>query len=176
MNQYILFAEYNQLMNQRLYGACAQLSDEALKQDRGAFFKSVLGTLNHILVGDIIWLKRFSEHPSSKSNLQYVSKFVKPESLDSILFDDLETLKLERTKIDRIIIQWINDLSETDIDDTISYKNMAGVSFRKEFSSLISHLFLHQVHHRGQATTLLSQAGIDFGDTDIIEIVGDVGG
>jgi len=103
-------------------------------------------------------------------------RFEKPESLDSILFDDLETLKSERTKIDQIIIQWINDLSETDINDTISYKNIAGVFFRKDFSSLISHLFLHQVHHRGQATTLLSQAGIDFGDTDIIEIVGDVGG
>lgn len=174
LNQYLLFSEYNQLMNQRLYDTCAQLSEEELKKDRGAFFKSVQGTLNHILVGDIIWLNRFSEHPSSKSTLLYVSEMGKPNSLDSILFDDLEALRSERIKIDQIIIQWINGLSESDVDDYISYKNMAGVAFRKDFSSLISHLFLHQVHHRGQVTTLLSQAGLGFGDTDIIEIVSDV--
>ena len=66
LNQFTLFAEYNRLMNQRLFDSAAQLSDEALRKDRGAFFKSVLGTLNHIIVGDIIWLKRFAEHSSSK--------------------------------------------------------------------------------------------------------------
>jgi len=48
---------------------------------------------------------------------------------------------------------------------------MKGSSFQKDFSSLINHLFLHQVHHRGQATTLLSQFGVDFGETDLIEII-----
>lgn len=151
--------------------SAAQLSDEELKNNRSAFFKSVLGTLNHIMVGDIIWLKRFSVHSSSKHALSYISDLDKPNSLSSMLFSDLVTLKNEREKIDKIIIQWVNELSELDINDFISYHDMAGDSYNKQFSSLISHLFLHQVHHRGQVTTLLSQSGVDFGDTDLIEII-----
>ena len=171
LNQFHLFSEYNQLMNQRLYAAASQLSDADLNSDRGAFFKSVLGTLNHILVGDIIWLKRFTTHPSSTHILSYVSNLEKPQSLDSILYTDLEQLRNERVKIDNEIIQWTSSLSESDINDSITYNNMAGNKFKKSFSSLIGHLFLHQVHHRGQVTTLLSQSGIDFGDTDLIEII-----
>ena len=171
LNQFRLFAAYNRLMNQRLYEAASQLSAEELKEDRGAFFKSVIGTLNHILVGDILWLKRFSQQPSSARALSYLAGLEKPTALDAILFDDLETLREERAKIDDIIMQWINALSENDMKDCVAYKNMAGIDFNKPFISLISHLFLHQVHHRGQVTTLLSQCGLDFGDTDLIEII-----
>ena len=52
---------------------------------------------------------------------------------------------------------------------------MAGKTFNQPFSSLLNHLFLHQVHHRGQVTVLLSQSGVDFGDTDLIEIIEDFG-
>ncbi len=171
LNQFILFAEYNQLMNQRIFAASARLSNDDLQRNRQAFFKSVLGTLNHIMVGDIVWLKRFSDHPSSEGALTYIIDLERPKSLDAILFDDLDSLKVEREKIDKIIIWWISGLSVNVLDDCISYKNMAGISFRKPYMSLLSHLFLHQVHHRGQVTTLLSQYGVDFGETDLIEII-----
>ena len=171
LNQIILLAEYNRLMNQRIMDAASLLSDEELKKDQKAFFKSILGTLNHILVGDIIWLKRFSSNSSSEKPLSYISGLEKPKSLSSILFSDIRTLKKEREKIDTIIINWVNNLSESDLSDYISYNDMAGQPYNKQFVSLINHLFLHQVHHRGQATTLLSQSGVDFGDTDLIEII-----
>lgn len=83
----------------------------------------------------------------------------------------MDNLSIERERIDEIIVLWIKSLSEADLCDCISYKNMAGVSFKKQYSSLINHLFLHQVHHRGQVTVLMYQFGIDFGETDIIEII-----
>lgn len=171
LNQFQLFSEYNRLMNERLYDSASHLSDDDLSRDRGAFFKSVIGTLNHILVGDIIWLKRFSTHPSSEKVLSYVSNMDKPKSLDTLLYCDLHSLRDERVRIDNVIIQWIHSLSERDIEDSITYENMAGMCFKKPFSSLISHLFLHQVHHRGQVTALVSQSGLSFGDTDLIEII-----
>lgn len=171
LNQFILFAEYNQLMNKRLYKAASRLTKEELNMDNKAFFKSILGTLNHIMVGDIIWLNRFAKHPSSTNNLSYVLKFDKPISLTEILFKEFDKLKKEREKIDSIIIDWVSRLFEEDVNECILYTNMAGVSFSKPFASLINHLFLHQVHHRGQATTLLSQYGVNFGETDIIEII-----
>ncbi|MEC8081230.1 MAG: DinB family protein, partial [Pseudomonadota bacterium] len=62
-----LLATYNQWMNNKVYEAALRLENTELTKDRGAFFGSILGTLNHIYVGDIIWLKRFSSHPTSPS-------------------------------------------------------------------------------------------------------------
>ncbi|MEN8251048.1 MAG: DinB family protein [Bacteroidota bacterium] len=171
INQFILLAEYNLLMNQRQYAAAANLSKTDLCEDKGAFFKSVLGTLNHVMVGDIVWLKRFAGHPSSRESLSYICELEKPRSLDATLFIDFGELKAEREIIDRIIVNWIKQLSDSDVNECISYSSMAGKSFSKPFVSLINHLFLHQVHHRGQVTTLLSQFGVDFGETDLIEII-----
>ncbi len=171
INQLILLAKYNQLMNERQYVAAANLSKNELGEDKGAFFKSVLGTLNHILVGDIIWLKRFAEHPSSIDSLSYVREMDKPSKLNSIIFTEFGDLKEEREKIDGAILHWIRSLSEDDLNGCIAYTNMAGSTFNKSFVSLIHHLFLHQVHHRGQVTTLLSQYDVDFGETDLIEII-----
>jgi len=166
-----LLSEYNELMNQRLYEAVSKLPDEKIKENRGAFFKSLLGTLNHILVGDIIWLSRFATDPSSKNALSYFTEIEKPRSLNSVIHNEFNELKMEREKIDKLIINWIDFLTEENLYSKIGYKNMNGDNFNKDFSSLINHLFLHQVHHRGQATTLLSQFGVDFGETDLIEII-----
>jgi len=96
-----------------------------------------------------------------------------PESLNTILFNDLKNLKEERENIDEILVSWIASLSEEDLEDYLSYQNLAGKSQKKPVGSLISHLFLHQVHHRGQATTLISQSGEGFGETDLLEIIED---
>jgi len=175
INQFILLAQYNQLMNQRQYEASTKLSGAELCNNKGAFFKSVLGTLNHILLGDIVWLQRFATHPSSQEALSYISTLEKPKALDAMLFMDFDKLRKEREKIDQTIIEWVKQLSDADLIDCISYTNMAGDIFTKPFSSLINHLFLHQVHHRGQVTTLLSQYGVDFGETDLIEIIDECG-
>ena len=169
--QFKLFADYNQLMNQRFYDASAKLNQQQLNTDQGAFFGSVLGTLNHILVGDIIWLKRFATHHGSLDVLKPVTQIPKPEKLNSVLFTDLSALRAEREKPDQLIIDWVKNLSEADLDDVLSYDDTKGDPYQKPFGSLISHLFLHQIHHRGQVSTLLSQLGVDFGDTDIIEII-----
>ena len=160
-------------MNQRMFEAASNLSISELSEDKKAFFKSVIGTLNHILVGDIIWLKRFFSGLPNNQVLAYVASISNPKSLDCILFSDLSELQREREKIDSIICSWIHELSENDLSKIVIYKNMAGKEFKKPYSSLISHLFLHQVHHRGQVSVLLSQFGLDFGETDLIEIIPD---
>ncbi len=170
-DQFRLFADDNRLMHRRWYDAAGRLSGEELRRDRGAFFHSVLGTLNHILVGDIIWLQRFASHPSSAESLAQVANMLRPARLDSILHDHLEGLRCERERLDDIITEWLGALSERDLQGSVTYKNMAGQRFRKPFASLVSHLFLHQLHHRGQVTTLLSQTGVDFADSDLVEII-----
>ena len=87
MNYYTVMATYNQWMNQKLYAVCANIPDLERKSDRGAFFKSIDGTLNHILTGDLIWLGRFTQQP-------FIAK------LDEELYSDFSELQGERERLD----------------------------------------------------------------------------
>lgn len=164
-----LLAAYNQWMNAKVYEAAGRLSVSELAKDRGAFFSSILGTLNHIVVADTVWLKRFVTHPSSVNSFQAIADLENPTSLDQIVFDDLGRLKEHRIWLDHQIVDWVSLLSEGDLDFVLSYGNMKGVPAKRRYSSLILHFFNHQTHHRGQVSTLLSQAGVDIGVTDLLE-------
>ncbi|WP_148864359.1 DinB family protein [Marinobacter fonticola] len=168
-NHFELLATYNQWMNLKVYEAAGQLSAADLAKDRGAFFGSILGTLNHIFVGDAIWLKRFSTHPSCLNSLREVTDLQNSTSLDQMLFEDFDSLFEQRIRLDRQIISWIAELSENDFDFILSYHNIKGVPGNKRYSSLVLHFFNHQTHHRGQVSTLLSQVGADIGVTDLLD-------
>lgn len=164
----VLLASYNASMNSRLYAAAAALPKDALSADRGAFFGSVLGTLNHIVAGDTIWLRRFMGHPSDFSSLQAMAGIAAPAGLAYPYSDDLDSLREHRVRLDAIIEALAAELSDGDLVQPLSYRNSRGES-RKHFGSLVLHLFNHQTHHRGQASTLLSQFGVDIGVTDLLE-------
>jgi uncharacterized damage-inducible protein DinB len=166
-----LLATYNQWMNTKLYEAAAQLSPQELAADRGAFFGSILGTLNHILVADIIWFKRFTEQPAGQASLQAVVGLPDPISLDQIFHDNLPELSRQRSWLDAQIIHWIGEISEEDLSRTLSYCNTKGASFNRRLSYLLLHFFNHQTHHRGQVSTLLAQADVAVGVTDLLALI-----
>jgi uncharacterized damage-inducible protein DinB len=148
---------YNRWMNDRLYDCCSKLSDEERKREAGAFFKSIHGTLNHLLLGDRIWLGRFMGKP-----------FV-VMSLDQELYPDFTQLRSERKATDAEISVWISTLSEDDIAGELSYVSVVNPKPRRiPLWVAVTHFFNHQTHHRGQLTTLLVQRGIDPGVTDLI--------
>ena len=99
-------ASYNQQMNKSLYQACSLLSSDDIAKDRAAYFKSIIGTLNHILVGDTLWLKRFANHEKGFPSLNYVSALNTPTSLDEILYCELSALAQARTIMDEVIVQF----------------------------------------------------------------------
>jgi uncharacterized damage-inducible protein DinB len=167
----VLMAGYNEWMNARLYAAAGRLSSRELLADRKAFFGSILGTLNHIVVGDTLWLKRFATHPANHLALDPVRQLQAPLSLDQILFADFATLSNHRKWLDQVIKQWAESLTEQDLEHVLRYANTKGVVSNKRFASLVMHFFNHQTHHRGQASTLLFQAGQDVGVTDLLAII-----
>lgn len=160
-------------MNKRIFNASSALSDDSLAEDKGAFFKSIINTLSHIMIGDILWLKRFAKHLTNYGSLLPLNDIKQPETLDSVLFKEMSSFIEERERLDRIIINWCNELKESDINAALKYTNFKGETHNKRLGFLILHVFLHQIHHRGQVTTLLSQENIDFGDTNLPEIVPD---
>ena len=169
--QYQLMAEYNRWMNERIYAACAALSDNELRDDLGAYFGSILGTLNHGLVGDTIWLQRFASHEREFSTLKDMRDQQPITQLDKRLHNEFSTLLRARTDLDLVIISLCREFDETDFDKILRYNNTQGRSFRRQFGLLVQHFFNHQTHHRGQITTLLSQRGIDVGVTDLLAII-----
>ncbi len=167
----ILMASYNEWMNAKLYEAAGTLPPEELIADRNAFFHSIIGTLNHLVVADTLWLKRFATHPSSHHALDPVRNLQTPRTLDEWLFSDIAVGSRHRTFLDGIIRQWAMELAEEDFLHVLCYSNMKGIEMKKDFFSVVMHFFNHQTHHRGQITTLLSQAGIDVGVTDLVALI-----
>jgi uncharacterized damage-inducible protein DinB len=154
MNNYSVMASYNQWMNQKLYAICLDIPDLDRKSDRGAFFKSIHGTLNHILVGDRIWLGRFTQQPFGGK-------------IADELHGDFRDLQREREQVDVQIIDWVQTLTPSWLDQDFHYTNSSGVTRTCPHWLLVTHLFNHQTHHRGQLTTLLQQIGYDPGVTDL---------
>ncbi len=169
-----LMARYNQWMNQRLYEAAARLPEEILKADRRAYFSSLFGTLNHLAVADTIWLKRFAAHPAQQGALVAMQALPLPKALDQLLFSELDQLASYRKMLDALIVDWCATLQEADLDQVLHYANTRGVVSDKPLFSLLMHFFNHQTHHRGQASTLLSQAGVDLGVTDLLALIPNV--
>lgn len=166
-----LLADYNRWMNARLYDAASNLPDRELFKDRGAFFGSLFDTLNHIVVGDTIWLKRFAQHPELDWLKELLSDFPTPTTLRQRLAQTLPELRSYRTKADEVIVQFATRVTETQLADTLRYANTSGQAQARNFGALVQHFFNHQTHHRGQATTLLFQAGVDIGVTDLLAII-----
>jgi len=141
-------AAYNAWANARLYAQARALPDAQYRKNVGAFFGSLHGTLNHLLVTDRIWMRRFTGTGDD------------PGKLNAILFEDLASLETVRNEEDRRIIRYVDGLSDIDIDKALDYKTTRGVPQRDPLGALLAHWFNHQTHHRGQAHAVLTVLGV----------------
>jgi uncharacterized damage-inducible protein DinB len=153
-------ARYNRWQNGSLYGAADQLPDDERKRARGAFFGSIHGTLSHILFGDQIWLHRLTgttPAPIARSIAE-----------SATAMPDWVELKAARAACDEVIIAWAATLQPADLDgDLMWYSAALGRDVTKPRWLLITHIFNHQTHHRGQVHCLLTQNGLTMADTDL---------
>jgi len=143
-----IMARYNRLANVQLYQACTMLDDTEYHKERQAFFHSIHGTLNHILVADRIWLGRFEGVDSGI------------DSLDAILCETLSDLTKARSAEDERIQMFISDTKTDALNVAFSYHSMDGTARKQPLAVLLAHLFNHQTHHRGQVHDMLSQTHI----------------
>lgn len=154
-DRYRMFAAYNVWANARLYDACAALPAGEWERERGAFFGSLRGTLNHILIADRIWMARLDGDGPV------------PKRLDEVPFPELDDLRRARADEDARIGRFVDGLGDR-VEGMLTYRNMAGELFEQPLSTVLDHLFNHQTHHRGQAHALLTQAGADAPPLDLL--------
>lgn len=152
----MIMAEYNQWMNHKLYSLCASIPDAERKQDNKAFFKSIHSTLNHIMYGDLAFMSRLTGHPKQV-----------PE-LGEDIHTNFDDLREARSDLDVRILNWAATVSEDWLGENLTYESKVDGKHRTLPKwVIVTHMFNHETHHRGQITTLLSQMELDIGSTDI---------
>lgn len=155
----IMMATYNKNANETLYEACSLLSEEELAADKGAFFGGIHRTLNHIMVGDDIWMSRFEQ-----TSLPH-------QALDVVPYDNFADLKVARAERDQKFITFFETVDDSFFEGDFHFTSMARDSFVKPLQQIIAHFFNHQTHHRGQVHTLLTQFGVKTPVSDLPYLV-----
>src|SRR5690242_21126063 len=141
---YAALARYNAWANHRLYDAAAELSDEEYRADRGAFFKSMHGTLNHLLTADWVWMHRFTGQGPS------------PERLDMIQHEQLADLRRTREAEEKGVVDYIDGLTDAQVGGTIRYGRVSTPEvFEQALAPAFAHCCSHQTHCRGHAHSSL---------------------
>lgn len=173
LDNYRFLARYNRWINQRLYAACETLSDEERKRERGAFFGSIHHTLSHLLLADRLWLHRFASQQTRFAALDAVALALPPgvDYISVSAYPDWAGLRRERDALDEVIGHWLAEMTPIFLTSTMVYSNTKGVQRAHPAWQAMTHFFNHQTHHRGQATTLLMQAGVDVGVTDLVALL-----
>ena len=151
-------ARYNRWQNESLYEVADRLSDDERRRERGAFFGSIHATLSHLLWGDCMWMNRFSDVAKPPCGI----------AGSETLYSDWNGLKRERTAMDDKIVRWSDGIDPKWLaSDLTWFSNAAQREVSKPMWTLVTHLFNHQTHHRGQVHAMLTQAGAKPGDTDL---------
>ena len=152
-----MMAAYNQWANRRLYDACAALSTEERRAGLGAFFGSLHGTLNHILVADRLWMARLegSEPPG--------------DALDAVLHEKFVDLRTAREAEDARIAAYVTGLREAQLMEPIGYARVTrDERVTQPRWSALQHVFNHQTHHRGQCHAMLTRIATEAPSFDLV--------
>jgi uncharacterized damage-inducible protein DinB len=153
-----IMARYNAWQNAGLVRIVPSLPEEELTRDRGAFWGSILGTLSHLLWGDRIWLHRLAGTPRPEPAL--------PDS--GRLVADARAWAEGRTETDAMITAWAQGLAAADLDGEFSWHSpAAGRLVSRPRAVIVTHVFNHQTHHRGQVHAMLTAAGLRPDATDL---------
>ena len=157
-----MMTAYNAEMNRRLYDAAGRLTDEARRQERGAFWGSIHGTLAHLVWGDRQWMSHFDGWAKNKVSLGDSARDPRP----------FEALRADRVALDADLEAWAGRVRQDWLDGSLTwFSGAAGREVCKPLAILVPHFFNHQTHHRGQAHAMITAAGETTGDTDLMLIV-----
>ena len=144
-----MMARYNKWANGQLNTAVMNISHDAYMAKREAFFGSIHGGLNHILLIDRIWRGRVEGNPHPA------------DRLDIIVTNSREAFLRERMAEDDILIDFTDSFDEKSLDEKVTYSSLIGFTGTDPRRLILAHMFNHATHHRGQIHALLTQVPAD---------------
>ena len=164
-----LLARYSVHANTEMGRVLAQLGDEEWNRSLGGYYPSIRSLCSHLFISDFAWLRRFAtlrpfayaQHPIFQRNPAW----------GELLFPSFRDYDADRKALDECLTKFAAEVAPEDLPKRLRYKNFKGIDQDRELGGLILHLFNHQTHHRSQAITLLTQAGVDIGVTDMLALM-----
>jgi len=165
-------ALYNKRINEQLLDKCLTMPSEQLQQATHSFFPTIISYWNHLLFGDLILLGRIASNNIAQLSPRDFADLPTPKSPHDIYCSQLSDIIKLRVKLDTILTNFCDRLTDQDCDKLISYTTTEGELISKPVAIVIQHIFNHQTHHRGQLTCIMSQFGVDYGCMDLPVIVG----
>ncbi len=153
-----VMARYGRWQNQSLVSAADALPEAARNADRGAFFGSIAGTLNHLLWGDLIWMSRFDGGAAPSGGID----------TSAALIPDWQMFQARRSEVDARIVKWADLLDQAELaGDLVWFSGALNAKVTKKKALCVAHMFNHATHHRGQIHAMLTAAGARPDDTDL---------
>ncbi|WP_417208144.1 DinB family protein [Antarctobacter sp.] len=147
----LTMARYNAWQNRQVKACFGSLDPAALKQDRKAFFGSLLGTANHLLWGDLMWMSRFTGSPRPAGGIEDTPNLTATR----------EDWEIARFRADADILIWSERVKTVDLTGDLTwYSGAVGREVSKPMALCVVHMFNHQTHHRGQIHAMLTAAGV----------------
>ena len=161
-----LMARYNLWQNGSLLSVVSEMDDAARRQDRGAFFGSIFGTLNHLLWADLMWMSRFDSGAPPEGGIVASPK----------LLADWPAYRAARVQTDKRILGWAGRLDPEVLGEDLTwYSGVTGREMTRPMALCAVHMFNHQTHHRGQVHAMLTAAGARPDPTDLVFMPEDIG-
>ncbi len=150
-----VLAKYNTLAN-RAYWEILRNHEDLCLEPQTTHFGSILGLLSHVILSDVTWMRRLGRRPTSPDS-PLALEFSSP---DEVPFATPKSWFAQRSELDHLIEEWIDELSKTEIAESISYRSSSGKQFSQAQWQILLHVFNHQTHHRGQIAQILDDRGI----------------
>ena len=135
--------------NDRLYRAVLQLQPGEFEAERTSFFPSIKVTLNHILAVDHLYLDFLEEGGIGAAAHD-----------DYVPFDGPQALFAGQVVADRRLIAFCDGLSEDDLDRRVITDRREDGMIPEKIGDILAHVFLHDIHHRGQVHAMLSGTSV----------------
>lgn len=161
MKEIILgMAEYNLKANERLCEILKSQGPEVLTKDMGSFYKSIQATLEHVLIAEVSWLKKFNGF------------FSYPVLANSwLVTTEMDSIKARAAGNFRVLISLLHDadllfvgfaklIDEGDLNTRVKFRNLKGEDLQRKYWNTLIHILNHGTHHRGEISAMLDMQGI----------------
>jgi uncharacterized damage-inducible protein DinB len=159
-NIFQAFAKYNQSVDLSILELVEPLTQEKVMTKTKAFFPSIFETMNHNLLSDLFWLKRFSDGFKDSKALTHEIVSLDFRNLRTELEGDYTKLFKYRKQADEAILQFIEEIEENKLNSVFKYKTYKGEEMENILWKILLQWFNHQTHHRGQISVLLDMIDV----------------
>ncbi|MEI6874214.1 MAG: DinB family protein [Spirochaetota bacterium] len=156
----VALATYNRDASHALCELLSRQDDTLLREEQGSFYKSILGTLEHIAQGEIGWLRRFKGFYSYPSLSSAPLLACSPDEATVMIKAGFPGLRETLATLDGLLLSFAKELDEATLHGRMKFKNFKGEDLERDYWNLVLHILNHGTHHRGEISALLDRKGV----------------